>query len=123
MRHGRPIAILSPSVDTPPGRRKPSLDLDAIAGFCKRHSLRRLYLFGSMLREDFDEDSDIDVMADSNGRTVSLCELCDMLDELEAMFSRKVDLVFKKDVESLDRKHRTRDDILKTAREVYDEAA
>ena len=123
LRHGKPIAVLSPSVSSPPGRRKPTLDLDAIAEFCKRHSLKKLYLFGSVIREDFDEDSDIDVMADSDGRSVSLHELCDMMDDLEAMFGRKVDLVFKKDVEALDRKYSTRADILATAREVYDEAA
>ena len=123
LRHGKPVAILSPALGVPPGRRKPILDLDAISRFCKKHSLKRLCLFGSVLRDDFDEDSDVDVMADSGGRTVALGELCDMMDELEAMFGRRVDLVFRKDVEALDRKYRTRDEILTTAREVYDEAA
>lgn len=123
LRHRRPIAVLSPAVDVLPGKRKPILDLDAISKFCKKHSLRRLCLFGSVLREDFDEYSDVDVMADSDGRTVTLRELCDMMDELEAMFGRKVDLVFKKDVEALDTKYKTRAEILATASEVYNEAA
>jgi hypothetical protein len=123
LRHGQPVAVLSPAVGTPPGRRKPILDLDAIAGFCKKHSLRQFCLFGSVLRDDFDEDSDVDVMADSGTRSVTLSELCDMMDELEAMFGRRTDLVFKKDVEALDKKYRTRDEILATASEVYHEAA
>ena len=122
-RHGKPIAVLSPAVDVEPGKRKPCLDLDAIADFCRRHSLKQLCLFGSVLRSDFDEDSDVDVLADSGGKTKSLHELCDMLDELEAMFGRRVDLVFKKDVEALDPKYRTRAEILTSAREVYNEAA
>lgn len=123
LRHGKPIAVLSPSVDVPPGKRKPCLDLDAIAKFCGKHSLKQLCLFGSVLRDDFDEHSDVDVMADSAGKIVLLRELCDMMDELETMFGRKVDLVFKKDVEALDKKYRTRAEILTTAREVYNEAA
>ena len=105
-----------------PGKRKSCLDLDAIADFCRRHSLKQLCLFGSVLRDDFDEDSDVDVLADSDGKTVSLHELCDMMDELETLFGRKVDLVFKKDVEALDPKYQTRAEILTSAREVYNKA-
>ena len=123
LRHGKPVAVMSPAVNVFLGKQKPNLNLDTIAEFCKKHSLKQLCLFGSVLRDDFDENSDVDVMVDSDERTVTLCELCDMMDELEVMFGRKVDLVFKKDVEALDKKYRTRDEILTTAREVYNEAA
>jgi predicted nucleotidyltransferase len=41
-----------------------SVDKKGIAAFCRKHHIRRLALFGSVLREDFTPDSDIDVLAD-----------------------------------------------------------
>jgi len=123
LRHGKPIAVLVPAAGEHPGKKKPLIDLDAISSFCRGHRLKSLCLFGSILRDDFDEESDVDVMVDSGERDVSLRELCDMMDELEAMFGRKVDLVFKKNVLALDKKYKTREEILMTASEVYHEAA
>jgi prevent-host-death family protein len=123
LRHGKPIAVLVPAAGEKSSKKKPLIDLDAISSFCKGHRLKSLCLFGSVLRDDFDEESDVDVMVDSGERDVSLRELCDMMDELEAMFGRKVDLVFKKNVLALDKKYKTREEILMTASEVYHEAA
>jgi len=41
-----------------------SVDKEGIAAFCRKHHIWRLALFGSVLREDFTPDSDIDVLAD-----------------------------------------------------------
>ena len=38
------------------------IDHDKIADFCRRHHIRRLWLFGSVLNDDFREDSDIDIL-------------------------------------------------------------
>ncbi len=40
------------------------LDMDAIAAFCERNHIRKLSLFGSVLRDDFGPDSDIDVLVE-----------------------------------------------------------
>ena len=68
-------------------------DPDRIAAFCRRHGVARLSLFGSILREDFGPDSDIDVLVEFLSEThVSLFELGGMLVELSEMFGRQVDL-------------------------------
>lgn len=41
-----------------------SIDRDAVAGFCRRHHITRLALFGSALRDDFEPDSDDDVLVE-----------------------------------------------------------
>ena len=67
---------------------------DRIAGFCRRHHIRRLSLFGSALRDDFGPKSDIDVLVEFEpGKAPSFFRLFDMEDELSAMLEgRKVDV-------------------------------
>ena len=40
------------------------IDRERIAGFCRRHHIRKLALFGSVLRDDFGPDSDVDVLVE-----------------------------------------------------------
>jgi predicted nucleotidyltransferase len=63
-----------------------------IADFCRRHAIVRLSLFGSILREDFGRDSDIDVLVEFNGPSPSLLDLGGMQMELTEMLGRFVDL-------------------------------
>lgn len=73
-------------------------------------------LFGSVLREDFNHDSDIDVLVSfSTDARVSLFDLAQMQIELKEIFSREVDLV---EQASLRNPYRRRE-ILQTARRVY----
>ena len=66
---------------------------DRIADFCKRHHIRRLSLFGSVLREDFGPDSDIDVLVEFKpGTRMGLIQLSGLEIELGKIFGRKVDL-------------------------------
>lgn len=68
-------------------------DPDRIAAFCRRHGIAKLSLFGSILRDDFRPDSDIDVLVEfPPGARVSLFELGGMLLELTEMLGRTVDL-------------------------------
>jgi hypothetical protein len=63
-----------------------------IAEFCRRHHVRRLALFGSVLRDDFGPDSDIDVLVEFEpGKTPGLA-FFGMQDELTERFERQVDL-------------------------------
>ena len=41
-----------------------SIDRDAVSAFCRRHCIKRLALFGSVLRDDFSPDSDVDVLVE-----------------------------------------------------------
>lgn len=66
---------------------------EAIASFCAAHHVCRLALFGSVLGDRFDEDSDLDVLVDFEpGRAPGLLGLAAMEIELEALVGRRVDL-------------------------------
>ncbi|GGA49715.1 nucleotidyltransferase family protein [Okeania sp. KiyG1] len=67
-----------------------------IAEFCQRWNITELALFGSVLREDFHPNSDIDILVvyDSSCQ-LTLSKLLDMQEELEIKFGRAVDLVEK----------------------------
>jgi hypothetical protein len=71
------------------------IDKDKLAEFCRRHHVRKLALFGSVLRDDFRSDSDVDVLyALEAGHQADLAQLIAMEAELSAIFSgRRVDLV------------------------------
>jgi predicted nucleotidyltransferase len=67
---------------------------DKIRLFCKKHYIRKLSLFGSILRDDFESNSDVDVLVEFEiGHGPSFFLLFDMEDELSALFGgRKVDI-------------------------------
>lgn len=68
-------------------------DSERIADFCRRHAVRRLSVFGSILRDDFGPDSDVDVLVEYLPTArVSLFDLGGMLMELREMLGRDVDL-------------------------------
>lgn len=74
-------------------RARIDLNLEAIADFGRRHPIRRLALFGSVLRDDFGTDSDVDVLVELEpGVPVGLIRLQRMLDELSVIVGRSVDL-------------------------------
>jgi predicted nucleotidyltransferase len=69
---------------------------DALADFARRHGLRELAIFGSVLRDDFRDDSDVDILFDLQpGDTLTLEKFLAMKEELESLFGRNVDLVEK----------------------------
>jgi predicted nucleotidyltransferase len=66
---------------------------ERIAEFCRRNHVRRLALFGSVLRDDFRADSDVDVLVEFQpGTRVGLLRLAGMEIELSEILGRKVDL-------------------------------
>jgi hypothetical protein len=66
---------------------------ERIAEFCRRNQIRRLALFGSMLRDDFDPNSDVDVLVEFEpGARVGYLRLAGMEIELTEILGRKVDL-------------------------------
>jgi len=76
------------------------IDREKIAEFCRKWGITEFSLFGSVLRDDFRPDSDVDVMVSVSPHVrIGLHELYNMEQELERLFGRKVDLVFRKAVE------------------------
>lgn len=71
-----------------------TVDKDALGEFCHRNRIRRLALFGSALRADFDDDSDIDLLVDFEpGSTPGMLRIAAMELELAELFGgREVDL-------------------------------
>jgi predicted nucleotidyltransferase len=68
------------------------LDLDALGRFCRRHHVRRLALFGSILRDDFGPESDVDVLVDFEPGHVPGLAFFSMEEELSELAGRTVDL-------------------------------
>ena len=70
-----------------------AIDLEQIAAFCQRNHVRKLALFGSVLRDDFRADSDVDVLVEFEaGARVSLFDMVDLERELTEIAGRQVDL-------------------------------
>lgn len=66
---------------------------EKIADFCQRHHIRKLALFGSVLRDDFRPDSDVDVLVEFEpGHTVGLLRMAGLEIELSEVLGRKADL-------------------------------
>lgn len=63
-----------------------------IAGFCKRHHIRKLALFGSILRPDFGPESDVDVLVEFELGHVPGLAFFTIQEELSTLLGRKVDL-------------------------------
>lgn len=77
-------------------RLKQLIDYERIADFARRWRIQELSLFSSVLRHDFDADSDVNVLVSFDpAATWSLWDLTTMQDELSAIIGRKVDLVEK----------------------------
>ncbi|MBC7771643.1 MAG: nucleotidyltransferase domain-containing protein [Pyrinomonadaceae bacterium] len=66
---------------------------DRIADFCRRHGVLRLSVYGSVLRDDFRPDSDVDMLAEfESGRTPGMIGFGGMILELSELVGRTVDL-------------------------------
>lgn len=63
-----------------------------LSEFCRRHHIRKLALFGSVLREDFGPDSDVDVLVEFEPGHVPGLAFFSMEEELSQIFGRKVEL-------------------------------
>ncbi len=77
--------------------RQIEIPREQLAAFCRRHHIRKLSLFGSVLREDFAADSDVDVLVEFQAGYTPGFALIRMEDELSMLFGdRKVDLITPK---------------------------
>ena len=89
---------------------------EKIVDFCMRWQVTELALFGSVLRDDFRPDSDVDVLVTfAQDAPYSLFDLVRMENELRDIFGRDVDLVEKAGLRNPFRRH----GILKTSQVIY----
>jgi predicted nucleotidyltransferase len=92
---------------------------EQLTNFCQRWHITELALFGSALREDFREESDVDVMvAFAPDARWSLFDLVEMQRELQDIFGRDVDLITRRGLES-SRNYLRRQAILSSAEVIY----
>ncbi len=88
-----------------------------IFDFCHRHKIRELALFGSVLREDFNSESDVDVLIDFEvgvDDKLTLMDLAGIQIELSTLLQRDVDLVLRDGLKPL-----LKDEILNSLEVVY----
>lgn len=95
---------------------KINIPKDKIAEFCRRNRIHRLALFGSVLRDDFGPESDVDVLVEFEpDARVGFFELYDMEQELGRLLGgRKVDLNTSKSLSKY-----FRDEVMQEAEEQY----
>lgn len=87
--------------------------------FCDRWQITEFALFGSVLRDDFRPDSDIDVLVTfAPNAKRGLSETLQMKDELQAMFDRNIDLIVRAAIERSENWLR-RKNILESAQVIY----
>jgi len=78
--------------DIPKSKARVSFPQQKIAEFCRKHHIKKLAVFGSVLRPDFREDSDIDVLVEFDPNHIPGLAFFSMQDELSEILGRKVDL-------------------------------
>jgi predicted nucleotidyltransferase len=92
---------------------------EQIAEFCRRNHIRRLALFGSILRDDFTPESDVDVLVEFEpGKTPGLLGMAGLEIDLSGIIGRKVDLRTKEDLSRY-----FRDEVVDSAVVQYDSEA
>lgn len=92
-----------------------SIDRDALSAFCRRHHITRLALFGSVLRDDFRPDSDVDVLVEFQAGHVPGLNFISIEREFsELLHGRRVDMVTPKFLNA-----RIRELVLSSAEPLY----
>jgi predicted nucleotidyltransferase len=92
-----------------------AIDHERIVEFCRRNCVRRLSFFGSVLRDDFGSESDVDVLVEFEPEaTVGYFAMARMERELSEMIGREVDLRTPKELSRY-----FRDQVLEDAQEEY----
>jgi len=98
-------------------------DRERLGHLCRERGVARLDLFGSALRDDFGEDSDVDLLAALRPEArITLLDWADLQEKMSEVFGRPVDLVSRRAVEGSQNPYR-KQAILSTAIPIYVEGA
>ncbi|MEW6113871.1 MAG: nucleotidyltransferase family protein [Thermodesulfobacteriota bacterium] len=96
-----------------------SIDKERLEAFCRRWKIAELALFGSVLRDDFGPDSDVDIDVTFLPEAEhSLFDMVRMQEELKEILGREVDLVSRRGIES-SRNYLRKDAILSSSETIY----
>ena len=96
-----------------------AIPAEGIAAFCERWQVTELALFGSVLRDDFGPESDIDVLVSfEDSARHTLFDMVRMERELKMLFGREVDLAERAGIET-SRNYIRRKAILQSAETIY----
>lgn len=96
-----------------------ALPMENIAEFCQQWNVTEFALFGSILRDNFNGNSDVDVMVQFHPEAhPTLFDLAEMEEELKQLFQRDVDLMTRKGIET-SRNYLRRQAILSSAQVIY----
>jgi predicted nucleotidyltransferase len=96
------------------GRVRIDVPRERIADFCRRHHVRRLAFFGSVLRDDFTPQSDVDILVEFEPDKTPGLAFFGMQDELSEILGRRVDLNTPQDLSKY-----FREEVLAEAEELY----
>jgi len=101
------------------GKKVLEIPSDQITDYCKRWKITELALFGSAVRDDFNPESDIDVLVTfDRDAHWTLLDMVDMREELKDIFGRDVDLVSRRGIES-SQNYLRRKEILSSAKVIH----
>lgn len=100
-------------------RERIGVDEATIAAFSRKWRVAELAIFGSVLRDDFADRSDVDILVTfEDGANVRLWDVIEMQEELRGLLGRQVDLVERVVIER-SRNYIRREGILSTAQVIY----
>lgn len=99
-----------------------NIDLKKIEMFCKKWKIQELAIFGSFLRADFNDQSDVDVLITFLPKVTWGFEIAELREELSLIFNRPIDLLNKRSLE-MSKNSFKKDEILKSCKVIYDQAA
>jgi predicted nucleotidyltransferase len=92
-----------------------ALSHEKIEAFCRKHGIRRLSLFGSVLRDDFGPESDVDVLVEFEPDATPGWEIVSIRDELSELLGRPVDLGTPNSLS-----HHIREEVLASMEVIYE---
>ena len=120
LRNGHVVAVLSTPPPATGPTPKPRVDPRRLARICKKHCIKRLSLFGSVVRDDFGPASDVDILYErEDGFHETLASLCAANDAFADLFGRRVDFIERSLIENSKNPHR-RQSIFEDERVVYE---
>ncbi|NES20147.1 MAG: nucleotidyltransferase family protein [Symploca sp. SIO3E6] len=100
---------------TPTPRTLPiTFQQEAIVSLCQQHHIRKLALFGSVLRQDFHPDSDVDILVEFEPGHIPGFDFIDIQDKLSEIIGRTIDLNTPQDLSRY-----FREQVLAEAKEIY----
>jgi hypothetical protein len=122
LRGGHVVAVLS--TPTPSSKKgptpKPRVDPRRLARICKKHHIKRLSLFGSVVRDDFGPQSDVDVLYEREaGHRETLGSFVAANEAFADLFGRRVDFIKRSLIEN-SRNQRRRQSIFEDERVIYE---